>query len=1056
MTAFVSTDVTVNNGSNIVTVNDNVDFSQVKTSSILFIANNAPVIVDAGTGPDLPSPGASQLTLRSNWTDATVNNGKAILLIGMSALVDAITKANESGIILANMVSSQSDLFETSNAAYQIQIGTNQTVTVPTYQYLVDQFEASQTVIDSEIANLKASKYTDFEARREMNKLQYAASGFVEFGKAFNGSSLIEINQGLQVRNPTSGMAGWENRIDLGRDPDDSVGSSRTSYALPLIDGIPFNLRYLGTTNDRTTIKLPEAPTARPEASTTTTSATSKYEFVVTGNDVYICIADAPNGTLLTNTTYFEPREEVSREDLVGFESFLVELGSDGIDAVYPRGLVQNGVTTYEGQSLSNAVMAQGYSAFGEWDTATQGYGKQWSTMSVLERDVWINDTANNIYVKDGKYYQWQGRMRSIRGLGNDWDKIVEWDEALDAFLHYTSINSDAIKPRGSLTTTQDLGVRTGGVVDGAYVTNPYTNDVQFGAFKATSGGTSGNFSGAVDGQCFFLPICTVTRRNQGAYHPFLNELGTASHTESGASDNIRDWYSSSAHKPTNKADCFKLHSELGAGVDTFARGGSIANGSGQAGRPDGKFYDAIDEGDITDYRMSARTFDESPESVLQSFVNGTRRGVEGLPILHLPVTNTATSDSAASFAYQASDTSGFVVGGKISVIDSSGNVLINRATITSVGANVNWDGDLQTYVRTNGQDYTAIQETESNIKFATLSEKGIIATPANLTTLMTNTGVTSILGARFIGVPDGTSIEFKIEGRKVIESLGQVYTGDNGTTWTSQTSWDSDFESSSNSTTRSPTASLVYLCNYKTPAYALESADHVSVDGAELSDVVGTNAYNTGEGAVLCANLTGFVPTEDGHPKILNGFKLSKYNITSGGNFYSGTTYKPTHDTIPLGGTSNGVKVFAYLYTDDNRLVWPYFRFKQMIHDTSLDSGSEFTDVAGSTAQNTLTAGNYYHITSGSFAGFYRCVTIYTGNTLDNESYWSRNSDGDLIAADGTIVMELWDGNGFGDNDQFEITDGIKADVPDNNGNYPIYGLMRGKMPLGPARRNS
>jgi len=140
MTAFVSTDISVTNGSTTITVNDNVDFSQVSTSSVLFINNNSPVIVDAGTAPDTPTSGASQLTLRTAWSDATVTNGEALLLVGMNALVDAITKANDSGTILANMTAAQADLYTTTNAAYPIQVSSSQSVNVPTWPYLESQF----------------------------------------------------------------------------------------------------------------------------------------------------------------------------------------------------------------------------------------------------------------------------------------------------------------------------------------------------------------------------------------------------------------------------------------------------------------------------------------------------------------------------------------------------------------------------------------------------------------------------------------------------------------------------------------------------------------------------------------------------------------------------------------------------------------------------------------------------------------------------------------------------------------------------------------------------
>ena len=121
-------------------------------------------------------------------------------------------------------------------------------------------------------------------------------------------------------------------------------------------------------------------------------------------------------GTSLLNDLYFETRELVTDETLVGIEVFCVELG-ESVDAVYPYGNVQCQETDWNGFTLDSTVMPDRYSELGEWDTEPYtwndktriyGYGRRWSTMSAAERNIWLSEQGNNIYEEDGKYFQWQ------------------------------------------------------------------------------------------------------------------------------------------------------------------------------------------------------------------------------------------------------------------------------------------------------------------------------------------------------------------------------------------------------------------------------------------------------------------------------------------------------------------------------------------------------------------------------------------------------------------------------------------------------------------------
>ena len=142
-----------------------------------------------------------------------------------------------------------------------------------------------------------------------------------------------------------------------------------------------------------------------------------------------------------------------SRQDLVFLESFHEKISDK--DVVYPLGNVQYGATSWESISLSTSVVAQGYSAFGEWDTSTTGRGVVWSTLSEANKAKFIKDPENNIYLEDGELIQVRYRVRVIEGLGDEWLNVDTQSSASYAVL-YTG--QGYVKPKGKLTNlTADL-----------------------------------------------------------------------------------------------------------------------------------------------------------------------------------------------------------------------------------------------------------------------------------------------------------------------------------------------------------------------------------------------------------------------------------------------------------------------------------------------------------------------------------------------------------------------------------------------------------------------
>ena len=110
------------------------------------------------------------------------------------------------------------------------------------------------------------------------------------------------------------------------------------------------------------------------------------------------------------------------------------------------------------------------------------------------------------------------------------------------------------------------------------------------------------------------------------------------------------------------------------------------------------------------------------------------------------------------------------------------------------------------------------------------------------------------------------------------------------------------------------------------------------------------------------------------------------------------------------------------------------------MSFDASIAAGATFEDILGSASQNTMVIDRYYNITSGFIAGYYRTIIQHTVQALDNEAYWFKDTNGDIRDPSGILVLSIWNGNGWGDNNQFEIIDNKSTQI-DDNGNEVIYG---------------
>jgi hypothetical protein len=133
------------------------------------------------------------------------------------------------------------------------------------------------------------------------------------------------------------------------------------------------------------------------------------------------------------------------------------------------------------------------------------------------------------------------------------------------------------------------------------------------------------------------------------------------------------------------------------------------------------------------------------------------------------------------------------------------------------------------------------------------------------------------------------------------------------------------------------------------------------------------------------------------------------------------------------LSSTGVTVKTLDYL-SSENDVAKLCYLYKEMVWDNTLDSGAAFTSIDG-TVQTTCTLGEYYSINTPS--GKILALCVRTGDYVVVEL---SDVNGKLMDLNNVLCFTLWDGNGFGDNNQFEVR-GNQSTQTDDNGNAVLFG---------------
>ncbi len=135
-------------------------------------------------------------------------------------------------------------------------------------------------------------------------------------------------------------------------------------------------------------------------------------------------------------------------------------------------------------------------------------------------------------------------------------------------------------------------------------------------------------------------------------------------------------------------------------------------------------------------------------------------------------------------------------------------------------------------------------------------------------------------------------------------------------------------------------------------------------------------------------------------------------------------------------------VKVLFYLSVENLRLYLQLL-FKEMVYDDSLDNLSEFTSVDG-TVSYSFVAGNYYRIT-----GLSSDFSVYCVSSIDYAfSGFTPLVNGDWVNDSGSVYFKTWNGSGWGDDNLFNVVDGVGTS-DDDNGNICLAGHVRLELPF-------
>ncbi|EGQ9329778.1 hypothetical protein F6E22_19780 [Vibrio vulnificus] len=253
MTWITLPSVSVQNGSKIVTVN-NTQTTNIKVGDALLIGNYQPV--------EIAGVFATQLSLRTNWSNAAQANASAVVMPtfgDFNAATQALRQATQ--VTQGNFKTLEDWGTKLGNITFEGQDNSKhnaRTLLQMDADVIELEEKANSLIVSLSGLNFALSKAI-VDVLRSRNKEQYAASGFIHTGRAAvpNVAQNV-INEGMWQY---TGV-GSENRLYLGRNAAvSSVGTSDTPHPVMNIAGFTVHLRNINNTDPhQSTVKFQESP----------------------------------------------------------------------------------------------------------------------------------------------------------------------------------------------------------------------------------------------------------------------------------------------------------------------------------------------------------------------------------------------------------------------------------------------------------------------------------------------------------------------------------------------------------------------------------------------------------------------------------------------------------------------------------------------------------------------------------------------------------------------------------------------------------------------------
>ncbi len=746
-----------------------------------------------------------------------------------------------------------------------------------------------------------AMSKAEFEATRAAKRLEYAGSGFIEWGRTAAGHATV--NAGIRVTIGT-------NKFAMGNSSayadEDKISVTKTP--LVNVDGACIDLRF-SNADDGLEQSWPKLA-AVPVGNKTRDSSTGT---VVTHANVATAFAAETS----TNKVI------LSRNDLVGLECWYEKLSTH--DLVYPLGNVQYSLPTYKGLTTVNNLIAVSYSG------VVAGYGARWSTLTDAQRRVLTQAPENNIFYDElGEFYQLRYRLLTVEGVSGYWSDLDKFtDSVAGSAIHQLPTGYMRLQGK-QLTVTPTVSSDDGTL---AYA-GTHGN-------RPSSRGVFGNKSAVCTDYdaCYFLPIALVARRNMGAYHPDYNPNGTTTFHEASVK-NWHWWEDFSTWKTvTSTLDCFT------GMVAIPGSAGAVAAGVNYAGRPDNKYFDNVYADDVKDLRMSARKVTDY-KRLLDNYWNkaqdGTLRGWGN----HLRMKTIAETVTVAGSAaqYGAANT-----GGAMNFLTSASTNTRNEVSIELSGLVAHsWvlagdnneimvlprqsvNGDFVYWPFNNNNAYLyglgaynnpvsefnarfpigtvlsigALVEDERTARGDTYLACDISAHHANLPSRWLTDGLPGTL----IAPPTGSQQDVVLSKKAVGNLLSVVYSTDNGVTWTESTAsnnalWSESLNGISAGTVPS---TWVVLYFYKAKAHVFTepwtNTHLLALSGADF-----INAAASNKGAYLVSEAIDKHGAGTGNTKV----RLTEYS-TSAVGLGAPTVHYP-HTTTAANGVGGAAKFLPQL----------------------------------------------------------------------------------------------------------------------------------------------